>query len=123
MTTDPSGLSYEFLAPSRIVFGWGRRREVGALGRTLGRRAFVVHGLPPDIADRVIGEVAASLEAEGVEAVALASLAHEPEVDDVDRLAAQVRERGVGPSDFLVAIGGGAAIDLAKATAALALSL
>ncbi len=33
-------LSYDFLAPPRIVFGWGRRREVGMLGRTLGRRAF-----------------------------------------------------------------------------------
>ena len=48
------------------------------------------------------------------------TLAREPEVDDVDRVAGLVRERGVLPGDFLVALGGGAAIDLAKAVAAMA---
>ncbi len=32
-------LNYEFLAPQKIVFGWGRRREVGVLARRLGSRA------------------------------------------------------------------------------------
>ena len=32
-------LDYDFLAPQRIVFGWGRREEVGPLAATLGRRA------------------------------------------------------------------------------------
>jgi alcohol dehydrogenase class IV len=45
---------------------------------------------------------------------------HEPEVADVDRLAASVRRQNAGPGDFLLAVGGGAAIDLAKATAAMA---
>ena len=39
---------------------------------------------------------------------------------DVDRTAAQIRGLGPGEGDFLLAIGGGAAIDLAKATAAMA---
>ena len=54
-----ANLSYDFLVPQRIVFGWGRRREVGTLGRTLGRRALLVCGLPPDIADGVLDEIAA----------------------------------------------------------------
>ena len=28
--------TYDFLAPPKIVFGWGRRREVGPLARELG---------------------------------------------------------------------------------------
>lgn len=115
-----TNLFYDFLAPQRIVFGWGRRREVGVLGRMLGRRAFLACGLPPDVADRVVGEIAAALEAEGVVSVALATLLNEPEVGDVDRVAAEMRSHGVAEGDFLLAVGGGAAIDLAKATAAMA---
>ena len=36
--------SYDFLAPPRIVFGWGRWREVGPLAAALGSRAFLVWG-------------------------------------------------------------------------------
>ena len=117
-----TNLSYDFLAPSRIVFGWGRRREAGVWGRTLGRRAFLVCGLPPEIAQRVTGEIAAALAAEGVASVPLATLAHEPEVDDVDRTVLAIRDQGASEGDFLLALGGGAAIDLAKATAAMATS-
>ena len=117
---DMSLSSYDFLAPQRIAFGWGRRREVGALGRTLGRRALLVCGLPPEVAGSIVDEVATLLRAERVELVHLATLLHEPEVDDVDRTAAQLREQGVADGDFMLAIGGGAAIDLAKAVAAMA---
>jgi alcohol dehydrogenase class IV len=113
-------ISYDFLVPSRIVFGWGRRREVGVVGRMLGRRAFLICGLPPEIAEKALGEIATALRAEGVESVRLAMLTHEPEVDDVDRVTAQCRACGVAEGDFMLAIGGGAAIDLAKATAAMA---
>ena len=113
-------LSYDFLCPQRIVFGWGRRGEVGTLGRTLGQRAFLVCGLPPDAAAVAIGEITDSLRAAGVEPVPLATLLHEPEVADVDRVAADIRGRRPGEGDFLIGIGGGAAIDLAKATAAMA---
>ena len=113
-------LAYDFLSPQKIVFGWGRRREVGALGRSLGRRAFLVCGLPPEVAAGVIDEIADLLRAEGVESIPLATLVHEPEVDDVDRVAAEIRSHHAAEGDFLLAVGGGAAIDLAKATAAMA---
>lgn len=114
------GIRYDFLAPQRIIFGWGRRCEVGRLGRTLGGRAFIVGGLPPSIAEGVTGEIADALRAEGVEAVPAQTIDHEPEVEDVDRVAAQVREQNVAPGDFMLAVGGGSAIDLAKAVAAMA---
>jgi alcohol dehydrogenase class IV len=113
-------LNYELLTPQRIVFGWGRRREVGALGWTLGQRALLIVGLPTETAEGVIGQIEGCLREAGVEPVPLATIAHEPEVDDVDRVAGQLREMQAGPGDFLLGIGGGAAIDLAKAAAAMA---
>jgi alcohol dehydrogenase class IV len=57
-----------------------------------------------------------------VESVQLATISHEPEVQDVDRVAEQARAIGVQTGDFLLAVGGGAAIDLAKAVAAMAVN-
>lgn len=113
-------LRYDFLAPRQIVFGWGRRREAGVLGRRLGRRAFVVCGLPPSLVRSVIDEITGLLRAEGVEPVPTETIAHEPEVDDVDRLAGILRKQDPAPGDFMLAVGGGAAIDLAKAAGAMA---
>ena len=36
--------SYDFFAPRQIVFGWGRRGEIGRLAKPLGQRAFLISG-------------------------------------------------------------------------------
>jgi len=113
-------LCYEFVAPRQIVFGWGRRSEVGRLARSLGRRAFVVSGARALAEQGVIGQLCDRLKAEGVEPIQAAEILHEPEVDDVDCLAADLRGRGAGSGDLMLAVGGGAAIDLAKAAGAMA---
>lgn len=64
--------SYDFLAPQRIVFAWGGRREVSSLGRTLGLAAPLVCGLPPEIAAGVLNELAAPSRAEEIEPIRLA---------------------------------------------------
>ena len=109
---------YDYLSPARIVFGWGRRRELGALAATLGRRAFVVLGSRTLQRNGTWDELANLLQQAGVEPILAATISHEPEVPDVDRLAQTLREKNAA-GDFLLALGGGAAIDLAKAAAAL----
>ena len=59
------------------------------------------------------------MTAAGVEAHSIGSISHEPTVEDVDRLVGRLQELRAGHGDLLVAIGGGSAIDLAKAAAAL----
>lgn len=113
-------LHYDFLAPPHIVFGWGRRAEVGALARSLGLRAFVVLGSRTLERNGVWDELASRLQDAGVEPTVAASIDHEPEIADVDSLAGQLRQQQAGSGDLVLALGGGAAIDLAKAAAALA---
>lgn len=119
MPSSPA-IAYDYVSPQRIIFGWGRRRELGRLGRTLGRRALVVCGSRTLAAGPHWSQILDSLRAEGVEVVLTETLIHEPEVQDVDRLSAQLRAAHAGPGDFVLAVGGGAAIDLAKAAAAMA---
>jgi len=112
--------AYDLVMPRKIVFGWGRRREAGRLARALGRRAIMVVGSEFLIAHGVVAELHDNLAAAGVELVSLGVIDHEPLVTDVDRLAGNVRELRAGSGDVLIGLGGGAAIDLAKALAALA---
>ncbi len=113
-------IDYEFLAPQRIVFGWGKRREVGSLARSLGRRAFIIWGARALAEQGFLDEVIQCLKLAEVEAVPVAVIEHEPEVADVDGLAARLRAIGAGTGDLIVGLGGGAAVDLAKAVAAMA---
>lgn len=117
--SDPTFLTYDFVAPQRIVFGWGRRRELGELARTLGRRALVICGSRSLTELGMLDEITQVLRAAGIEAVPAEMITHEPEVEDVDRVAAAFRQAGGGPGDFVLAVGGGAAIDLGKAVAAM----
>ncbi|MCC7086454.1 MAG: iron-containing alcohol dehydrogenase [Pirellulales bacterium] len=112
--------TYDFLAPPRMVFGWGRRREMGRFAASLGRRAFVVSGSTALERKGILAEVLETVAAAGIEGLHVASLSREPEVADVDRLAADLVENNVGRGDFVIGIGGGSAIDLAKAAAAMA---
>lgn len=117
----PVGLSnYDFLAPPRIVFGWGRRAEIGPLAATLGRRALLVSGSRTLERTGVLDEIVAALASEQVATIRLATITREPEVADVDGAVAELLEHGPRADDFVIGIGGGSAIDLAKAVAALA---
>lgn len=113
-------MKYDFLAPRQIVFGWGRRAELGKLAASLGRRVFLVAGSRTLERNGVIGELAAQLEQQGLSIHRFSAESREPEVDDVDRLTSEFRSLQPAERDVVVAIGGGSTIDLAKATAALA---
>ncbi len=114
--------SYDFVAPRQIAFGWGRRNQIGELVRPLGRRAWIVCGAAALIEQGMIDALRRNLGDAGVESQLLTLIEHEPLVEDVDGTAARLRAEGVGPGDLLLAIGGGSAIDLAKAVAAMAVN-
>jgi alcohol dehydrogenase class IV len=115
-----STLRFDFFAPPRIAFGWGRRSEVGRLAATLGRRAFLVSGSATLERLGTFAEIESCLQQAGLTTALLTKISREPEVDDVDATVARLRDLAAGPGDVVIAVGGGSAIDLAKAAAALA---
>ena len=114
-------MQYNLRMPKNVAFGWGRRNELGDHIAVLGRRAFVVTGSRSLRRSGVIEELLTTIREAGVEVVEAGEITTEPTIEDVDRLAAAVRESDPNPSgDVVVGIGGGAALDMAKALAARA---
>jgi alcohol dehydrogenase class IV len=103
--------AFELAAPARIVFRAGAAREVGALARELGAHALLVTGRSAARAD----VVTAPLEAAGVRWTTFA-VAGEPTVDVARAGVAAARAAGC---DLVIGLGGGSALDAAKAVAAL----
>ncbi len=99
----------------RIVFGDGSRRAVAAEAGALGRRALVVTGAGSLRATPHWRELADGLAAEGV-SFEVFSVAGEPSPEMVDGAVAEFRDSGV---EAVVGIGGGSALDAAKAIAGL----
>ena len=101
--------AFDHFSPQQIVFGWGRRNEVGRALQPLGRRALLA-----------VAEVDDHLCRSGIATCLIARVRREPLTDDVDAAVAEVRRAGLRDGDFVLGLGGGSAIDLAKAVAALA---
>jgi alcohol dehydrogenase class IV len=97
---------FEFATASRILFGEGTVRQVPAAAACLGRRALLVTGGSPD---RAL-PLQKSLDAAGVSTVPFAV----PGEPTLDLLRSVPRD-----CDFVIAFGGGSALDAAKAIAAL----
>jgi alcohol dehydrogenase class IV len=118
--TAGSPLRFDFFANPRVLFGWGWRTEAGQFARTLGERAFLVTGSNALKRQGTIDEICATIRAANVEVVPLAAISREPEVADVDAAVEALLAHQPQSGDLVVAIGGGSAIDLAKAVAAMA---
>jgi alcohol dehydrogenase class IV len=104
-------MRFEFTTSGRIVFGPGVLEEVGTLARGLGTRALVVTGRDASRAARLN----TLLTRAGI-AVTTCSIAHEPTIDDITQGVSAARE---SHCDLVIGIGGGAALDAAKAIAVL----
>jgi alcohol dehydrogenase class IV len=110
------GKTAMFRIPTLISVGCGAVETVGVEAKRLGgTRAFVV-GDPNLETLGVTGKVLASLAAQGIETRLFTAVEPEPSVGSVEQAAAAAREFAC---DVLVGIGGGSALDTAKAAAVL----
>ena len=108
----PSGSRFEFATAARIVFGAGTVREIPSAAAAFGRRALVVTGGSAERAAPLVR----GLQSAGVECVSFAA-AGEPTVELIRAGAHRLREERC---EFVIAFGGGSALDTGKALAALA---
>ena len=104
-------MRFEFATAGRILFGPGTLREVGPLAREFGTRVLVVTGRDRNRA----AALADSLIANGVECFFF-SISGEPETATVESGVALAKEH---QCEFVVAMGGGSAIDAGKAISAM----
>ncbi|MGA9450849.1 MAG: iron-containing alcohol dehydrogenase [Verrucomicrobiia bacterium] len=104
-------MRFEFATATKIVFGAGTLREAGAIAKEFGKRALVVTGRDTKRA----GPLLKILHEAGVGAATFA-VAGEPEIAAVEQGAALARKENC---DFVIGIGGGSALDAAKAMAVM----
>jgi len=102
---------FSFIGPGRIVFGRGVAQDAAALIPPLGKRVLLVRGSSVDWVATLI----VALEQAGCVVTPFVGYG-EPDIDTVTRAVDTGRTAAV---DVVVAVGGGAVIDLGKATAAL----
>lgn len=110
---------WNWTAPRQVVFGWGRRRELGSLLQPLARRVWLIPGSRTLVGSPVWAEILANLKQADISVVQLPTQSREPLVEDVDRCVTEIRHAGLQPGDAILAIGGGSAIDLGKAVSGL----
>jgi len=105
-------MRFEFASAARIIFGPGTVNQIGVLAQELGQRALVTTGLDPAHSERTL----AALSAASVDYVTL-PVSSEPTTALARQGARLARETDC---DLIIGLGGGSAIDAAKAVAALA---
>lgn len=110
-------MQWDYEQPVRVLFGSGRVHEVASqLGELGYRRAFLVAS-PFFLGNGLADELAA--ESGGAVCGSFGDFSENPDVTEVDAAAAAIR---AAHADALIAIGGGSAMDLAKAASVAALS-
>src|SRR5437764_992943 len=104
---------FEFNTPSRILFGRGQIQRLAELGPPFGSVALVVYAGASD--PWQMQAVKQILERKQIK-LQLVRQQGEPKAEDVDRIVEQARR---SDCEFVIGVGGGSAIDAAKAAAGI----
>ncbi len=107
--------NFEFYSPTKVLFGKNTENEVGKQARAFcATSVLIVYGSGSAKRSGLLGKVEAALDAEGIAFQELGGIVPNPRLDKVYEGIRIGKEHGV---DFLLAVGGGSAIDTAKAIA------
>ncbi len=108
---------FTYHSPTKIIFGKTSLRQVGAESRLCGSKALVVYGQGAVVRTGVYQRVVDSLSEAGVEVVPFGGIQPNPRLSLVEEGAALCRSQRI---PLVLAVGGGSAIDTAKAIAVAA---
>jgi len=108
-------MNFEFITPNKIIFGPGRFNEVGALTAGRGKMTLVVSGKGALKSSGLLDRLEGILKETGVATVHF-SVPAEPTVETIDSGVALAKD---SKCDLVIGIGGGSAMDSAKAIAGM----
>lgn len=107
---------FTFSVPQNIIAGKGSLKQLPDIGKKLGTHAFIISG--PHLNQMgVVKGCTDKLEAAGIQVDAFTQTEGNPSVETVDKAAAAFLASG---ADFIVALGGGSPMDVAKAVGVVA---
>jgi alcohol dehydrogenase YqhD (iron-dependent ADH family) len=106
--------NFTFLNPTKIIFGRGTEASVGTETARYASKILLHYGGGSIKASGLYDRVCASLKAAGVEWVELGGVKPNPRLSLVQEGVRLCKQHGLG---FILAVGGGSAIDSAKAIA------
>ncbi|MBR4910379.1 MAG: iron-containing alcohol dehydrogenase [Clostridia bacterium] len=105
---------FRLFIPTEIAFGASAEDETGALAAKYGRRALLVYGMKSAEKSGVLKRVTDSLKKAGVDFKLFGGAQPNPTLAHAEQGAQEAIEFG---ADLIIGIGGGSAIDTAKAIA------
>ena len=100
-----------FHLPTRIIFGVGSLKQLGAEARELGQKAILVTGRSSVRRTGMLDGVIQDLRNNGVDTLIFDKVVPNPRTSTIDEGARLVRQEGV---DLIIGLGGGSAMDTAK---------
>lgn len=103
---------YELLGPQKVLYGSGSVSKVGAICKEYGNKALIVTGRNSAKENGSLDKVIESLQQEGISYVWFYDLDPDPVMDSVIKGIEIGKKEDV---DVIIALGGGSAIDTAKA--------
>jgi alcohol dehydrogenase class IV len=104
---------FDVFLPVHLVFGAGKIREIGEISKQYGKKAFAV--FDPFLKDgSVVKNIRADLKKEGIDMVEFYDVSPNPRYTAMDE---GVKICKANACDFVISVGGGSAIDSAKAIA------
>lgn len=108
-------INFTYYAPTKVIFGKDTVKETGRLLKEAGASKVLIHyGMGHVVKSGLLDEVTGSVEASGISYVLLGGVKPNPRLSLVYEGIELSKREGV---DFILAIGGGSAIDSAKAIA------
>ena len=104
---------FQYLAPTKVIFGRGTEARTGALCKEAGATKVLIHyGGHSAKKSGLIDRICASLQAEGISYTELGGVVPNPRLSKVYEGIELGRKEKI---DFILAVGGGSVIDSAKA--------
>ena len=104
-------INFEYVCPTRIIFGKGKENEVGSIIKQYGKKILLHYGGGSVIRSGLLDRVKTSLTNEGVEFIELGGVQPNPRLSLINEGIRLVKEHNI---DFILAVGGGSVIDSAK---------